>query len=242
MMSNEVVPFQQMERMAVAVSKSGMFGVKTQEQALSLMLLAQAEGIHVMTAVRDYHIINGRPAMKAEAMLARFQETGGRVEWHELNDTCADASFNGVRISWDLERAKRAGLANKDIWKAYPRAMLRSRVVSEGIRTVMPGVLAGKYTPEETMHIETVEPMVTVEQRLESFGKSLSNDEAEDLIKDISEAPTLEALRDNFGAAWSRAKAIGDESRMVMLKTAYDARKAELETPAPDASDAPEEI
>ncbi|MBK8184776.1 MAG: hypothetical protein IPK63_18615 [Candidatus Competibacteraceae bacterium] len=45
--------------------------------------------------------------------------------------------------------AKRANLAGKDLWKQYPRAMLRARVISEGIRTVYPGVLSGMYTPEE---------------------------------------------------------------------------------------------
>ena len=41
--STEVVPFQQMERMAIAVAKSGMFGARTPEQAMALMLMAQAE-------------------------------------------------------------------------------------------------------------------------------------------------------------------------------------------------------
>src|SRR5207253_3013162 len=41
------------------------------------------------------------------------------------------------------------GLAGKDNWKNYPRQMLTARVISEGIRTVLPGVVAGVYTPEE---------------------------------------------------------------------------------------------
>ncbi len=227
-MSNELVSYQQLERMSTAVAKSGLFGVKTPDAALALMLLAQAEQIHPMIAVRDYHIINGRPSMKAEAMLARFQEAGGKLEWHVLSDTQAEASFNGVRISWDIARAQRAKLADKDIWKAYPRAMLRSRVISEGIRTVMPGVLAGKYTPEETMHIETVEPGLTVEQRIESMGPALANDQAEDLIKQIGEAQSLDDLKERYTAAYRQAKEIGDEARMRSLEMAKDARKAEL--------------
>jgi len=82
--SNEIVPYQQLERMATTVAKSGLFGMKTPEQALSLMLLSQAEGIHPMIAVRDYHIIQGRPSLKTDTMLARFQAAGGKVEWHAL--------------------------------------------------------------------------------------------------------------------------------------------------------------
>ena len=44
-------------------------------------------------------------------------------------------------------------MTNKDNWKNYPRAMLRARVVSEGIRTVFPGVVLGVYTPEEVQDI-----------------------------------------------------------------------------------------
>ena len=76
-----LVPVDQIERMAISVAKSGLFGVKNPDQAMALMLIAQAEGLHPAIAARDYHIINGRPALRADAMLARFQNAGGRVEW-----------------------------------------------------------------------------------------------------------------------------------------------------------------
>jgi hypothetical protein len=56
-------------------------------------------------------------------------------------------------ITWTIEMAREAKLADKDNWKSYPRAMLRARVVSEGIRTVFPGVVLGVYTPEEVQDI-----------------------------------------------------------------------------------------
>jgi hypothetical protein len=54
--------------MASAIAKSGLFGMKTPDQALALMLIAQAEGMHPAIAARDYHVIQadqrlrGRPA------------------------------------------------------------------------------------------------------------------------------------------------------------------------------------
>ena len=149
-----IVPVDQVERMAVAVAKSGLFGVKTPDQAMALMLIAQAEGLHPAIAARDYHIIQGRPALKADAMLARFQTAGGRVKWLSMTDQRVAGEFShpqggSVEIEWTIDMAKRAGLTKNPTWTQYPRAMLRARCISEGIRTVFPGVVVGTYTPEE---------------------------------------------------------------------------------------------
>jgi hypothetical protein len=120
------------------------------------MLLAQAEGMHPMTAARDYHIIKGKATKTADAMMASFQGAGGVVEWIELTDEKAAAKFSHpkscpkpVLIDWDMQRAAQAGLTGKDNWRKYPRAMLRARVVSEGMKAAFPAALSGLYTPEE---------------------------------------------------------------------------------------------
>jgi hypothetical protein len=51
-----------------------------------------------------------------------------------------------------------AGLASKDVWRQYPRQMLRSRVISEGVKTVYPGVAVGVYTPEEVQDFDVKPP------------------------------------------------------------------------------------
>lgn len=149
-----LVPVDQVERMAVAVAKSGLFGVKTPDQAMALMLIAQAEGLHPAIAARDYHVINGRPTLKADAMLARFQTAGGSVRWGEYTDRRVVGTFShpqggSVEVAWTVDMANAAGLTKNPTWKSYPRQMLRARCVSEGIRTVFPGVVVGTYTPEE---------------------------------------------------------------------------------------------
>jgi hypothetical protein len=155
-MANEVtlIPVSDIERMAAAIAKSGLFGIKTPEQAMALMLIAQAEGRHPATVARDYDLIQGKPAKKTEAMLRDFIEAGGKVEWHILTDMKAEATFSHpqggtVRIDWDMKRAATAGLNGKDNWKKFPRQMLRNRVVSEGVRSVCPAATSGMYEPGE---------------------------------------------------------------------------------------------
>lgn len=165
---NAIQAFTNLEvwKMAVQVAESKLFGMKTPAEAFSLMLIAQAEGLHPALAARDYHIIQGRPAMKADAMLARFQQAGGVVEWltYEASEVAGKFSHpagGSVTIIWTMEMAGQIGLATKDNWKNYPRAMLRARCISEGIRTVYPGCVVGVYTPEELDEgdeAETVKP------------------------------------------------------------------------------------
>jgi len=161
MTSTALVQYTDMERMAAAVAKSGLFGMKTTEQALALMIVAQSENRHPGSVAAEYHIIQNRPALKADAMLARFQQAGGVVEWVEYTDKKVSGKFSHsvnspvpVLIEWTLEQAQKAGLAGKDNWKNYPRQMLRARVVSEGVRTVYPAVCVGVYTPEEVQDFE----------------------------------------------------------------------------------------
>ena len=146
-----------MERMAEAIAKSGLFGLRTPDQALALMLISQAEGRHPALAARDYNIIQGKVSKTSEAVLRDFLEIGGSIKWFESSDTVADAEFNhpqggSLRIVWDMKRAELAGLAGKQNWRQYPRQMLRARCISEGVRAVAPMATSGMYVPEEVAY------------------------------------------------------------------------------------------
>ncbi len=160
-MSN-IVPYQDMRQMAEAMAKSKLFGMKTSDEVIALMLVAQANGQHPAAAARDYDIISGRPSKKAEAMLRDFIAAGGSVQWHRLDNECAEATFSHphggtVRIDWDMRRAKEAGLGGKEMYRKFPRQMLRSRCISEGVRTVYPVATGGMYAPEEVEAMPRVE-------------------------------------------------------------------------------------
>lgn len=157
-----IVPFDAIQKMAEVAAKSKLFGSQTPEQALTIMLIAQAEGRHPMSAAKDYDIINGKPAKKAEAMLRDFLASGGKVEWHKLDDDGAEATFShpqggSVKIDWNKKRMQQAKITNEAMYSKYPRAMYRSRCVSEGVRTVCPSATGGLYVPEEVRAITAPE-------------------------------------------------------------------------------------
>jgi hypothetical protein len=157
-MSN-IIPYGDMQQMAEVAASSKMFGFKNPQEAMAIMLLCQAEGLHPAIAMRDYHVIQNRPALKADAMLARFQQAGGAVKWdvytdQEVTGTFSHPSGGSLSVTWLLSHAKQIGIASKDNWKNYPRAMLRARCISEGIRAVYPGCVVGVYTPEEVQDFQ----------------------------------------------------------------------------------------
>jgi hypothetical protein len=169
---NTQVALGDMQVMANAFAKSGLLGMKTPEQALTLMIVAVAEGRHPGSVANDYHIIQGRASLKADSMLARFQQSGGRVEWHDHTNEKVSATFThpaggSLRIDWDMARAKAAGLGGKDNWRSYPRQMLRARVISEGVRATFPAVLNGMYTPEEVGEFDAPRPVRAVAAKVE---------------------------------------------------------------------------
>jgi len=192
-MSNEpMIPLNEMKEMASAVCKSGLFAMTTPEAALTLMLICQSEGLHPMQALKRYHIIKGRPSMRADAMLAEFQRGGGAVEWIERTDESCKAKFSHaqggtVEICWTMEQAKKAGLTANDTWRRYPRQMLTARTISEGVRTVLPGVIAGIYTPEEISDFDTEAPKMKKATPKEPAPEPTPTEKAKALCAKIAE-------------------------------------------------------
>ena len=187
----QLIPFGDLQQMATVVAKAGCFGFKTMEQAAALMLVAQADGLHPAKAATHYHIINGKPSLTADAMLARFQGAGGRVNWDAYSDEGVTGTFShpqggSVAITWTIARAKKAGVGNLD---KFPAAMLRARCISEGVRTVYPGVIVGMYTPEEASTFE--QPTCTFEQPIRPLEIETVQETAPD---SITLAPTMESL------------------------------------------------
>ncbi len=135
--------------MATKIAQSGMFNIKNVNQAYTLMLIAEAEGKHFIDAMREYHVLNGKPVLQSREIQSRFQECGGRLKWVKSDDNEAEAVFfhdlgGEITIKWDINKAKKAGIYDSNpTWKKYPSNMLRARVITDGVIAIYPSCLKG---------------------------------------------------------------------------------------------------
>ena len=158
----EIVPIAQVQVMAKSVVQSGLFGLKNQDQAFTLMLVSQAEGLAPIRAIQMYSIINGMPSLKSTEIQARFQDSGGKLKWVETSIKKAicemsHPSYDGKYLSeFTIDEAITMGLANKDNWKKMPKQMLMARCISAGVRAVYPRCLNNMYSEAEAQDVEPV--------------------------------------------------------------------------------------
>jgi hypothetical protein len=146
------------------------------EAVLACILYGAEMGIGPMQSLNSIHVIEGRAAMSPELMRAMVARHGHRIDVIENSNTACE--MKGVRndtgssatVRWTMEDAKMAGLAGKNNWKTYPRAMLMARCTSELCRILFPDIIAGlSYTPEEIASIEGIEieetaPVMQIEE------------------------------------------------------------------------------
>lgn len=145
-------------RLAAELLKSGFLptAIRTPQQALAIILSGKELGIGPMESLRQINIIQGKPTMSAQLMLALGYR---RVKGFSCNVTTSTdkecvAEFrregNVVYTSrFSTEDAKAMQLIGKDNWNKQPATMLRWRCISAGLRVVCPDAIAGLYTPEE---------------------------------------------------------------------------------------------
>jgi hypothetical protein len=181
-MSN-IIPVSDMTVMADSIVKSGFYGFKNKEQVMAVMLVAQAENKHPATVVQEYDIIQGKPALKSQAILARFQLSGGSVQWDVVTPKAVKGTFKHpqggtLTVEWTIEMAKQAGIYRDGSgWSKYPEDMLRARVISRAVRSIYPACILGHYATEEVMDFDSPMPkhMGVVEEVTAKIGKRPSN-------------------------------------------------------------------
>lgn len=179
-------PMSTMKTFGLTVASSGMFGSLTPAQGEILAMECMVQRLPPMQLALRYHIIGNKLSMKADAMLAEFIEQGGKHKVIARTPDKAEVqlSYQGEtqNFAFSAEEAKQepyyyngkqpeilkalakggADLAKLELNPNYatPRKrmqMLWSRVVSDGVRTMMPGVNFGRYTPEELGEDEEAE-------------------------------------------------------------------------------------
>jgi hypothetical protein len=119
------------------------------------ILYGDEVGVGPMQSLARIAVINGRPTLAAETQRALILAAGHDLWVEESTVTkCTIAgrrkdSDATSRITWTLDDARRAGLAGKGNWKAYPRQMLLARASAELARAVFPDAIGGLAATEE---------------------------------------------------------------------------------------------
>ncbi len=148
-----------LERQCEVIAKSGLAprSVSTPEKILTIALKGRELNLPPMQSLSHIHVIEGRPTLSAELMVALVQRAGHKLRVVETTpEKCvvegvrADDPEYVARTGFTLEDAARAGLLGKPAWKQYPAAMLRARAISSLCRFAFADVISGcSYTPEE---------------------------------------------------------------------------------------------
>lgn len=122
-------------------------------------------GLPPLQALQNIAVINGRPSMWGDAVLALVRSSGKLERIDERDDgetaTCRVKRKGEPEVvrTFSMADAKQAGLINKQgPWTQYPKRMRQMRSRAFAMRDVFPDVLAGISVAEEVQDItETIE-------------------------------------------------------------------------------------
>jgi len=152
-------PMSAIKTLGLSIFKSGIFGLDKPEQGEILAMQCMVEKKSPLELARTYHFIQGQLAIRSDALLAKFHQAGGTVEWGDRTDERVTAVFrkgtSSAAIVADMKEYVGNGTAlgkdgkPKDNWKKWPRRMLTARAISEGVRLIAPECCFGTYTVEE---------------------------------------------------------------------------------------------
>lgn len=112
------------------------------------------------TSLRFIHVIDGKPSLATEAIVAMIHRAGHKVDLIELTtERCVvygQRSDTGSeqQAVYTMEDAKLAGLNNKNNWKKHPKAMLWARAISGLSKRLFPDVTLGAYVEDEIEHVD----------------------------------------------------------------------------------------
>lgn len=80
--------------LAKEFERSGMFGCSQPGQGAVLLSTCMTDRISPIEFIRTYHLIEGRPSMRADAMLAKFVQQGGRYKITSFTAEKAEGIFS----------------------------------------------------------------------------------------------------------------------------------------------------
>lgn len=144
-------------RVASIAARSGLARCSKPEEAAIILMTGMELGLTPMQSLRGIYIVEGRPVLAADTMVAIVTRSGSCRYWRTIETTAERCEIHTQRVDddtiyrrvWTMDDAKRAGLMGKGTWAKYPTAMLRHRCASDMAREIYPEILLGMYDPDE---------------------------------------------------------------------------------------------
>jgi hypothetical protein len=205
-----------------------------------------------MQSIQNIAVINGRPSVWGDALLALCQSHPAFEDIQETDDgdtaTCVikRRGRSPVSRSFSMDDAKRAGLLGKQgPWSSYPARMRQMRARGFALRDAFADALRGLSSGEEQEDIlraEVVQPKDAIDNirdgikereaeheksKVDAVKKKLAAKKAaklDDVLRRIDEAASLDDL---LHVAEDAKKLTGDD--IAKARDAYAKRKADLE-------------
>lgn len=143
------------------VAASEMFGKINPASGYMIASICDQKGISYLEFSETYNWMHGAPTMKADAMLAKFCEMGGRYKMIDRTPEKAsiEVEYDGQKhtfsITWDEVKdepfTQKYGGGVKSNYATPRKRMqsLSSRAVSDAVHTICPQACKGIYTTEE---------------------------------------------------------------------------------------------
>lgn len=125
-------------------------------------------GLQAMQALQNISVINGRPALWGDAVIALVRSSPLCEYIYETDD----GSTATIRVkrrgeeeqfrTFSMEDAQKAGLLNRGgAWQQYPKRMRQMRARAFALRDVFPDVLRGMPVAEEIQDMTHTEKDIT---------------------------------------------------------------------------------
>lgn len=221
--------------------------------------MGEALGIHPLVAINEINVINGTPSPSASLMASLARQAGHkvRITGDAESATCTiirsdDPDYEHT-ATWDVKKAKDAGLWGKGHWAKDSATMLKWRAISECVRFACSEVLGGlKYTPEEVAEFTSQEQQHRPSRRVpqgDRHGSGPHHQSSADVLAAAASDPEpepqwdVDSLRalvagteslDDLQATWKEMTPQLDGNTAREFNRIVSDRKQQLQQPAPE--------
>ncbi|MBL5978395.1 recombinase RecT [Comamonas sp. NyZ500] len=211
-------------------------------------------GLKPLQSLQNLAVINGRPALWGDAVIALVMASP--VCEYVTEDDDGETAFCRVKRkgapeqvrSFSMDDARKAGLAGKQgPWTQYPKRMRQMRARAFALRDVFPDVLRGMPIAEELQDMSTATPAASQGERHMGQAEVVQPEWPADrwaagLQKWVDGIAAGKPLADVLAWLNSKAKVTAEQEQQLRDEVAKRQQAADTSTTAPDPEKLASEI